>query len=310
MHVQAGELAAAASLIQEVEAITEATGTHVGPYGPVTHAAFQGREAAASELIAAGTAEVMARGDGIGLTIIQWSTAVLCNGLGRYDDAFAAGLQASAQATEPGPSAWGLVELIEAAARSGRTDHAADALERLAGMTRVSGTDWALGIEARSQALLSERAVAEDLYREAIDRLGRTRIRGDLARAHLLYGEWLRREGRRIDAREQLRTAHDMFTTMGMEAFGERTARELPATGETVRRRAVETQSELTAQEALIARLARDGLSNPEIGSQLFISPRTVEYHLAKVFTKLDIRSRSQLERVLPIDPDAAQQVS
>ena len=200
-------------------------------------------------------------------------------------------------------------EFIEAAARSGRAEGADDALKRLAESTRASGTDWALGIEARSRALLSDGEAAESLYREAIERLGRTRIRFELARAHLLYGEWLRRERRRMDAREQLRRAHEMLSDMGAEAFAERARRELAATGETVRKRSVETRDQLTAQEAQIARLARDGLSNPEIGARLFISPRTVEYHLHKVFTKLRIGSRIQLDGALPSEPRLAQPV-
>jgi DNA-binding CsgD family transcriptional regulator len=202
-----------------------------------------------------------------------------------------------------------LHELIEAAVRSGKVERAADVLKRLSEMTRASGTEWALGIEARSRALLSEGEAAESLHGEAIDWLGRTRVPVELARAHLLYGEWLRRERRRLDAREQLRTAHEMFTAMGMEAFARRAARELLATGETARRRSVETRGELTAQESQIARLARDGLSNPEIGARLFISPRTVEYHLGKVFGKLDISSRNQLDRVLSSDPSTAHAV-
>ena len=173
--------------------------------------------------------------------------------------------------------------------------------------TRVTPTDWALGIEARVRALLSEGEAAESLYRESIAHLGRTRARVEVARGHLLYGEWLRRERRRVDAREQLRTAHEMLDTMGVEGFAERARRELAATGETARKRTVETRDDLTAQEAQIARLARDGLSNPEIGTRLFISPRTVKYHLRKVFIKLDISSRNELERVLPIDATAAQ---
>jgi DNA-binding CsgD family transcriptional regulator len=191
--------------------------------------------------------------------------------------------------------------------RGGDTELARDALERLAETTQPCGTDFGLGIEARSRALLSDGATAEELHREAIDRLRRTKLRPELARAHLLYGERLRREGRRLDAREQLRTGHDLFATIGMEAFAERARRELLATGETARRRTVETSSELTAQEALIARLAREGLSNPEIGARLFISARTVKYHLGKVFTKLDISSRAQLYRVLPRDPATTQ---
>ena len=202
-----------------------------------------------------------------------------------------------------------MLELVEAAARTGgRCALASAALERLSERTRgASGTDWALGIEARVRALLSEGEAADACYRESIERLGRTRLRAELARAHLLYGEWLRRERRRADAREQLRTAHDMLEAMGMEAFAERARRELRATGETARKRTVATSdAELTAQEAQIARLARDGLSNPEIGARLFISPRTVQYHLRKVFDKLGITSRSQLDRVLPRDSSTA----
>jgi DNA-binding CsgD family transcriptional regulator len=203
---------------------------------------------------------------------------------------------------------WAAVELIEAASRTGRAADAADALERLSQTTRASGSDWALGIEARSRALLSDGETAEGLYRDALDRLGRTRVRTELARTHLLYGEWLRRERRRLDAREQLRTAHDLLSEMGMEAFAERARRELLATGETARKRAVETRSQLTAQEAQVARLARDGLSNPEIGARLFISPRTVQYHLHKVFAKLGINSRTQLGRALRKDSRLVQQ--
>jgi DNA-binding CsgD family transcriptional regulator len=194
---------------------------------------------------------------------------------------------------------WALPELVEAAARGGDADLARDALERLAETTQPSGTDFALGIEARCRALMSEGEIAERLYQEAIERLGRTRLRPELARAHLLYGEWLRREGRRVDAREQLRTAHGMFTDMGMEAFAERARGELSATGEKVRERTVETRDDLTAQERHIAHMARDGLSNPEIGARLFLSPRTVEWHLHNVFTKLGIHSRRALANAL-----------
>jgi DNA-binding CsgD family transcriptional regulator len=202
---------------------------------------------------------------------------------------------------------WALPELIEAAARTGDTGIAGDALTRLAQFTQAGGTDFGLGVEARCRALLSDGEAAESLYREAIDRLGRTRLRPELARAHLLYGEWLRRERRPSDAREQLRTAHSMLEAMGAEAFAKRAQRELRATGETARKRtAVAMNEELTAQEAQIARLACDGLSNPEIGARLFISARTVQYHLGKVFTKLDVSSRSQLNRVLPSEPAAS----
>jgi DNA-binding CsgD family transcriptional regulator len=199
-----------------------------------------------------------------------------------------------------------VAELIEGAARCENRPLARHALEWLAEMAGASGTEWALGTEARSRALLSDGEAADSLYREAIERLQRTRVRVELARAHLVYGEWLRRERRRVDAREQLRTAHGMFIAMGVEAFARRAERELLATGERARKRRVETREDLTAQEAQIARLARDGLSNPEIGARLFISPRTVEYHLHKVFTKLGIGSRNELDRVLPREPSAA----
>jgi DNA-binding CsgD family transcriptional regulator len=302
VHLFAGELAAAAALTDEAEAVTDATGTHLAPYGAIGLAAWRGSEAAASELIEANIKGVMDRGEGQGLALIDWTNAVLYNGLGRHDAALAAAQRA---AEHPGelPFAWGLVELIEAATRSGKAERAEDALERLTQTTRASGSDWALGIEARSRALLSEGEAAERLYREAIDRLARTRVRVELARAHLLYGEWLRRERRRLDAREQLRTAHNLLSAMGVEAFASRAARELEATGEIAHKRAVETSGQLTAQEAQIARLARGGLSNAEIGVRLFISPRTVQYHLGKVFTKLDISSRTQLDRVLSDDP-------
>jgi DNA-binding CsgD family transcriptional regulator len=248
---------------------------------------------------------VVARGEGLGLSDFEWASAMLYNGLGRYEDARAAAQQVLACPHDPLLSLL-LPEFIEAAARSGRPEGADDALKRLAESTRASGTDWALGIEARSRALLSDGAAAEQLHREAIERLGGTRIRFELARAHLLYGEWLRRQRRRADAREQLRRAHEMLSDMGAEAFAERAARELLATGETARKRTDDTRGQLTAQETQIARLARGGSSNPEIGAQLFISPRTVEYHLHKVFTKLEISSRSELERVLPADAGSA----
>jgi DNA-binding CsgD family transcriptional regulator len=305
VHLWTGELAAAASLVNEVETVTDATGSHLAPYGALGLAAWRGRVAEASELIKTSTNEVVARGEGQGLALIDWTSAVLYNGVGRYEDALEAA-QRAAEHPEELPFAWGLVELIEAATRSGKAARAGDALQRLSETTRPSGTDWALGIEARSRALLSDGEVAERLYRQAIDRLGRTRVRVELARSHLLYGEWLRRERRRLDAREQLRTAHDLLSAMGMEAFAARAARELLATGETARKRAVETSGQLTAQEAQIARLARDGLSNSEIGARLFISPRTVQYHLHKVFAKLEISSRTELHRALPDGSQAA----
>jgi ATP/maltotriose-dependent transcriptional regulator MalT len=256
---------------------------------------LRGREAEASALASATKEEVTLRGEGIAIGIADWATAVLGNGLGHYDRALAAAGQASAYPADVASANWGLVELIEAAAHGGSPEDAAGALRRLAESTSVSGTDWALGVQARSRALLSEGEAADRLYREAIERFGRTRMRAELARAHLVYGEWLRRENRRIDAREQLRASYQMLTAVGMEGFAERARRELLATGETVRKRTVDTLIDLTAQEAQIAKLARDGHSNQEIAAQLFISPRTVEWHLGNVFTKLGITSRKDL---------------
>ena len=298
VHLNAGELGAAMSLVEEVQTVTEASGSQIVPYGGVGLAAWQGREAQATELFEASMKEGLRQGDGVGLTAVAWARAHLYNSLGRYEEAVVAAEHASEHPRELFLSTWGLVELIEAAARSGKRQRAADALQRLSESTRACGTDWALGIETRSRALLSDGEVAERLYREAIDRLGHTRVRGALARAHLLYGEWLRRQNRRLDAREQLRTAHQMFASMRADGFAERAARELRATGERVGKRTTDTADQLTARETQIARLAGEGLSNPEIAAQLFMSPRTVEYHLHKVFNKLKIRSRNQL-RVL-----------
>ena len=225
----------------------------------------------------------------------RWGAAVLYNGLARYEEALSAARLATANPFEPFVSIFALPELVEAAARAGHAELAHDAFMRLAETTQACGNHVAAGIEARCRALLSGAAVADELYREAVDRLSRTRVRPELARAHLLYGEWLRRENRRVGARAQLRTAYDMFTAIGMEAFAERARRERTATGETVRKRSVETVTTLTAQEACIARLARDGLTNPEIGARLFLSARTVEWHLRKIFTKLGIGSRREL---------------
>jgi DNA-binding CsgD family transcriptional regulator len=301
-----GDLTAAAALLEEVTAATDATGIDFGPYGAVGLAALRGKEAEAEALIEASISEASQRRDGSRLAAALWARALLNNGLGRYEHALAAAQRAADSQVEFVYANWSLVELIEAAARTGMGETAAGAHSRLAEMTGPSGTEWALGIEARSHALLSDGHLAESLYREAIERLGRTRMRVDLARAHLLYGEWLRRERRRLAAREHLRTAHEMFATMGVEAFDARAERELLATGEHVRKRVVETREDLTAQEAQIARLARDGISNSEIGERLFISRRTVEYHLGKVFTKLGISSRHELERALPPEPTAA----
>ncbi|HMJ36598.1 MAG TPA: AAA family ATPase [Baekduia sp.] len=302
VHLFAGELDLAAALVEELEVATEAKGSHLPPYGALALAAFQGRDTEVSQLSEATVKEVMRRGEGMGLSLVHSASAVLLNGAGRYEEALAAARRTGECPQELLFPNWALVELIEAAVRSGQAEAAADAVGRLSETTRASGTDWALGVEARSRALLSEGAAADDLYREAIERLGRTRVRIELGRAHLLYGEWLRRENRRLDAREHLRRAHEMFRAMGAEAFAERARHELLTTGETARKRSIETRNALTPQEAQIAWLARDGLSNPEIGSRLFISPRTVEYHLRKVFAKLSISSRNQLRDVLP-DP-------
>jgi DNA-binding CsgD family transcriptional regulator len=299
VQVFAGEFAMAASLHEEVVAVNEATGASLTPYAPLARVAFQGREAEATQLIEAATREFVRRGEGPGPTFIQWLTAVLHNGLGRYEEALAAAQQAVADTHASWWRNWGLVELIEAAARSGRPELVVDALGQLSQTTAASGTDWALGIEARSRALLSDNEAAEGLYREAIERLERTRVRVDLARAHLLYGEWLRRERRRLDAREQLRTAYKLFTEFGMEAFAERARVELEATGEHARKRTVETRDDLTPQEAQISRLAADGATNQEIAAQLFISPSTVDYHLRKAFRKLGVKSRHQLKQHL-----------
>ena len=301
-----GDFATAASLIAEADAIAEATGTSIAPYAAVLLAGFRGSEAEAFQLIEAVGKDARVAGQGAGIQWCQMVSGILYNGLGRYEKALAEAQQASEQAPELWVSMWALPELIEAASRTGQTQLAADALERLAEATSIGQTDWGLGIYARCRALLSDREDAEDSYREAIDRLNRTRFRPELARAHLLYGEWLRRERRRADARAQLRTAHDMFAGSGMEAFAERARRELAATGETAHKRTVEARDTLTPQEAQIAGLARGGLSNPEIAAQLFLSPATVAYHLRKVFTKLGISSRNQLVPAFPARPGAA----
>jgi DNA-binding CsgD family transcriptional regulator len=297
LHAHAGELDEGAALIAEAQAVADATGSQLAPYGATGIAAWRGREAEATELIAANMRGVTTRGEGRGVTS-QYSAALLYNGLGRYDQALAAA-ERVCEYDDIGVLGWSLTELIEAAVRSGQPGRASGPLERLSETTRASGTDWALGAEARSRALLSEGETAEKLYREAIERLDRTRMRPAAARARLLYGEWLRRENRRKDARAELRTAYDQLTEMGVEAFAERARRELLATGDTVRKRTVETATELTAQEACIARLAVDGRTNVEIGTQLFLSTRTVEWHLGKVYSKLGVGSRRDLRRAM-----------
>jgi DNA-binding CsgD family transcriptional regulator len=305
--IMRGDFAAASSLIAEAEAIAAATGTLFPPVATVLLAGFRGVETEAVPLIESVITQTRAAGVGVGVQHAQWVSAILYNGLGRYEAALAQARQAHEQPPEMYVSMWALAELIEAASRTGQTRLAADALERLAEATSIGQTDWAQGFYARCRALLSDGQDAEGSYREAIDRLGRTGFRPDLARAHLLYGEWLRREGRRADARAQLRTAHDMFAAIGMEGFTGRARSELAATGETVGKRTVEARDTLTPQEAQIAQLARAGLSNPDIAALLFLSPRTVEYHLRKVFSKLQISSRHQLEQALPGDADAVQ---
>jgi DNA-binding CsgD family transcriptional regulator len=294
VELWAGNLAEASSLIAEANAITDATDGRNVPYAPLALAAFRGREPDASGLIHATSEDFAARGEGMGLTVAQWATALLHNGLARYDVALASAEQAAEDPHALWFSPLLMVELIEAATRCGRNDRAAHALEVLTETTRPSGTPWAQGIEARSRALLAE-GEAERLYRDAIERLAPTQLRVDLARTHLLYGEWLRRERRRTDARAELREAHELFSGFGMEAFAERARIELEATGEHARRRTVDTLGDLTPQEAQISRLAAEGRSNKEIAAQLFISPSTVEYHLRKVFRKLDVKTRMEL---------------
>jgi DNA-binding NarL/FixJ family response regulator len=299
-----GDFAGATSNIAEADSIAAATGGQYSPWVLLRLRALQGREAEASAAIAIAIEGAAAAAQGFA-PYAHWAAAVLWNGLARYDEAALWALRATSDTSELFASVWALPELVEAAARVGDAELARDALERLVETTQAADNDFALGIEARCRALLSDGAAADDSYREAIERLSRTPLRPELARAHLLYGEWLRRDGRRIDAREQLRIAHELLEAIGMEAFAERARRELVATGLKVRQRGDENRDQLTPQEDQIARLARDGLSNPEIGAQLFLSPRTVEWHLHKVFMKLDISSRGQLRTALAEDGQA-----
>jgi DNA-binding CsgD family transcriptional regulator len=295
-----GDFAGAASLIEESDSVAAATGSPIAPYTLMRLRSLQGSEAEASRLITGAIERDAAGGQGLAAAWALWAAAVLYNGLGRYEQAASAGVEATSNAFEPWVSMWALYEVVEAAARGGNRELASDALRRLEEATRPCGTDFARGIEARSRALLSEGETAERLYQDAIDRLGRTQLRPERARGHLLYGEWLRRENRRVDAREQLHGAYEQFTSIGMEGFAERARGELLATGGNVRKRRVENRDDLTAQERQIARLARDGVSNREIAARLFLSPRTVEWHLRNVFTKLGIRSRYELSSALP----------
>jgi DNA-binding NarL/FixJ family response regulator len=294
-----GDFDAAADAIAEAEAITTATGTHIAPYAQLLLAALRG-QSDASPLIESTIRDAETGGQGLGVQWAEWVSAILFNGLGRYDRALASAQRAAKETPQLHVTPWALTELIEAAVRTARPDVAAGALERVVAATTRSNTDWGAGMQARCQALLSEGESAERLHREAIERLARTRRRPELARAHLLYGEWLRREKRRVEAREHLHAAHDMFTAIGMEAFAQRARGELLATGEKVRKRTVATRDELTAQERQIAELARDGVSNPEIAARLFLSRRTVEWHLRNVFSKLGIGSRQDLAQALP----------
>jgi DNA-binding CsgD family transcriptional regulator len=295
-----GDFERAESLIAEALAVRDATGAQVAPYGALVLAGLHGREPDASTLIDATIAEASASGQGTAVQYARWARSVVFNGLGRYPEALAAAREASDDTPELFVSSWALSELIEAATRSNEADVAREAVDRLATITAVANNDWSLGLAARARALVSGGEIAQRLYLEAIERLSKTRLRPEQARAHLLYGEWLRRENHRVEARAELRLAHEMFVAIGMEAFTERARMELLATGEKVRRRDAETRDELTAQERQIAQLARDGLSNPEIGARMFLSPRTVEWHLRKVFTKLGISSRRELAKALP----------
>ncbi|MCW8382546.1 ATP-binding protein [Streptomyces justiciae] len=299
VHVVAGELTAAAALLEEVESVSEAIGVSFPPYGALLVAAWQGREEVCATLMNTAVAETTRRGEGGPRIVGGWAMAMLHNSLGRHAEALAAlsGVVDHGQRDVGTVGVWALVEFIEAAARSGDAARATDIFRRLSERTGPSGTDWALGVEARSRALMTGGRAAEEHYRGAIDRLGRTAIRGELARARLLYGEWLRRERRQRQAREQLRAAHESFAEMGMRAFAQRAERELLATGEKARRRSVEVPTGLTSQETQIVRLVREGLTNPEIGARIFISPRTVEWHLRNIFGKLGVTSRKQLQR-------------
>jgi DNA-binding CsgD family transcriptional regulator len=298
-QVFTGDLTEAASLVEEAQSLADMIRgeSRLVPYGEVGLAAVRGHEAVAEPMIQGWLDVVVARGEGVGVNMLQWARAVLRNGLGRYREARAAAQEACLDPRELGPPKWALAELVEAGARAGTTRVAAAALDELSAMAQASGTDWALGIEAGRRALLRRGGTAEDLYREALERLRRTTMRLDLARAQLLYGEWLRRQGRRVEARTQLRTACEALTAMGADAFADRARRELLATGETLRKRAAAPSTELTAREAHIARLAAGGFTNSEISARLYISARTVEWHLRSVFRKLGITTRRQLRQ-------------
>ncbi len=300
VHLLSGEMETATALVEEAEMLARATSSAAPPaYGAISLAAYRGNDDELTALVASASRDFRARGEGMGLTALSWATAALCNSLGRYDDAFAAATEGATGAGESWYAALAVVELIEAASRTGRPERAAEAVESLSESTRASDTPWARGVEARSRALLADGETAESLYRDAIEWLEPTPLRVDLARTHLLYGEWLRREGRRVDARAELRTAHELFSEFGMEGFAERARVELEATGEHVRNRALHAVDPLTSQESQVAGLAAEGYTNRQIAEHLFISPKTVEYHLKKAYRKLDVTSRTQLARRL-----------
>ncbi|TYK44129.1 helix-turn-helix transcriptional regulator [Actinomadura decatromicini] len=293
-----GDLGPAAALLAEGDVVAEAIGGRMFPGGSMLLAGYRGRPAEAMPLIEATAAHAADRGEGLSAHAAHWAEAILRNGLGQYAEAMTAAEQALGETYVPQRKWWVLPELVEAAVRTGKAREAEDALRRLS--EHASDSDWVSGIEARCRALLTEGPESERFYAEAVERLGRTALRPEHARAHLLYGEWLRREQRRTDARQRLRTAHDLFTDIGAEAFAERARRELAATGQRIRKPTLRPVTGLTPQEAHIARLARDGRTNPEIGAELFISARTVEWHLSKIFTKLGISSRKALRDALP----------
>jgi DNA-binding CsgD family transcriptional regulator len=295
-----GDFETATSLAAEKDVVNEVTGIRLAATCDLLLTGYRGRPAEATSLFTATIEDSTARGEGFAVQMANWSAAVLHNGLGHYAEALAVAEPASAETYLPLSTQLVLPELIEAAVRTGRADLAREALDRLSVMTAIEGSDWAKGLEARSRALLSEGQEAEHRYAEAVERLGRAQLRPELARAHLLYGEWLRRENRRLDARHQLHAAYHLLAAIGADAFAERARRELLATGEKVRKREVDTYSQLTPQEEHIVRLAGDGRTNPEIAAELFISTRTVEWHLRKVFAKLGITSRRDLHQAVP----------
>jgi DNA-binding CsgD family transcriptional regulator len=295
-----GDLDVAAALVAEANAIKDAIGMRLVSYSGLLLAAYQGRLAEALPLISTVETTSTARGEGLAVQMANWAAAVLYNGLGRYAEAFAAAERADVERHGQVITAWVLRELVEAAVKIRNVTAASEAVQRLSAITGVETTDWAAGLEARSRALISAGREAEGCFVEAVERFDRTPLRPDLARTHLLYGEWLRGSGRSLDARRHLRTAHHLFTTIDAGAFAERARRELAATGEKARSRDLGQRTDLTPQEEHIARLARDGRTNPEIGAELFLSARTVEWHLRKVFTKLGVTSRKGLETALP----------